>query len=476
MRRMSSGREWPPSVLVCGGQHIAAQVKEELLRVLEGAGFRVAADRDEEHDEGRTRLRAYANAVDAAVCCIPRNTEGREAAMLTVGCLVGALTSRRVVIVAEGSIPSGCNGVAAFVTSVERAAVRAVAPALLATLSRACSTRRRATVPLWHASRGRRSRGLMVVSGHRGTARGTSARYEGEHGATAWYRLAIDPDRERPLLSMQRRLANLEPYRLVGGVLARAESTGKPTIVASLGCGDGLAECALLDVLHDAGMAPEWLPIDINVALLNAAIERAKAMHCVRGGIVADFEGDLCRVLQDVRAVSGDARVCVTAFGYTIANLDVTEGQFLRRIRASLRPGDSLAWDLPLKGRRWSAQRDPHNAPSRYPLALNAFLCSDRLHGSLGRAEREDVAARRPTKRRVVSPTSDVPGTSVWQFREPAGSEVRALFRRYDWPGFLNWLRKSAGSGLSVTCARMSSDDPAEVLASGMVVLTRNRD
>ena len=131
-----------------------------------------------------------------------------------------------------------------------------------------------------------------------------------------------------------------------------AALTGATTLV-ELGSGSSEKTRLLLSALRDAGTLRGYVPVDVSESALAAAGDALAAEYpgLAVHAVVADFENYLGVPSGDGVAgngarAEGDAAAgprLVAFLGSTIGNMVPAErGVFLRRVRASLRPGDSF--------------------------------------------------------------------------------------------------------------------------------------
>jgi L-histidine N-alpha-methyltransferase len=139
------------------------------------------------------------------------------------------------------------------------------------------------------------------------------------------------------------RLPEYYPTRAEREILAReaaeiATSCAAGTVV-ELGSGSSEKTRLLLDALRDAGTLTRYVPVDVSDSALTEAADALLADYpdLLVHGVVADFEHHL-----DLLPDHGDRRLIVF-LGGTIGNFEPgPRAAFLRALRATMRPGDSL--------------------------------------------------------------------------------------------------------------------------------------
>jgi L-histidine Nalpha-methyltransferase len=115
--------------------------------------------------------------------------------------------------------------------------------------------------------------------------------------------------------------------------LSRTES------LVELGSGTSAKTGLLLRAMLDAGTLREFVPLDVDPAVLADATEALRARY--PGLKVAPFVGDFETDLGAIPPAAG-CRMIVF-LGSTIGNLDpVARARLLRQVRAALRPGDTF--------------------------------------------------------------------------------------------------------------------------------------
>jgi L-histidine Nalpha-methyltransferase len=125
-----------------------------------------------------------------------------------------------------------------------------------------------------------------------------------------------------------------------GGALVRPIVGTTGGTVVELGCGNGEKIVLLAEALLAAGGSARVHLIDISSQALEQTEERLTRMHISVVGHHASYEDGLRRATA---AREGDGPMLVLLFGSNIGNFDAAAAlDFLRSIRAPLRPGDLL--------------------------------------------------------------------------------------------------------------------------------------
>src|SRR6202161_735923 len=114
--------------------------------------------------------------------------------------------------------------------------------------------------------------------------------------------------------------------------LSRCES------LVELGSGTSAKTRLLLRALRDGGTLREFVPFDVDPAVLTEATEALSAKY--PGRAIAPFVGDFER---DLRAVPAGGRRTIAVIGSTIGNLEpATRAAVLAQVGAARRPGDTF--------------------------------------------------------------------------------------------------------------------------------------
>jgi L-histidine N-alpha-methyltransferase len=155
-----------------------------------------------------------------------------------------------------------------------------------------------------------------------------------------WFYDAIGSE----LFEMITELPEYYPARAERAILARnadqIAATSQAHTMVELGSGSSAKTRLLLDALASGGTLRRYVPVDVSESALTAAGARLSQRYPslpVRA-VVADFEHDLGQLpLMPVRPQM------IAFLGSTIGNmLPPQRARFLARLRASLRPGDTL--------------------------------------------------------------------------------------------------------------------------------------
>ncbi len=105
-----------------------------------------------------------------------------------------------------------------------------------------------------------------------------------------------------------------------------------------LGSGTSAKTRLLLRALRDGGTLREFVPFDVDPAVLTEASDALAAEY--PGLRIAPFVGDF---EQDIGAIPGGARRTIAFIGSTIGNLEPADrAAFLAQVGAALRPGDTF--------------------------------------------------------------------------------------------------------------------------------------
>ena len=124
--------------------------------------------------------------------------------------------------------------------------------------------------------------------------------------------------------------------------------------LVELGSGTSAKTRLLLRALLDGGTLREFVPFDVDPAVLAEASEALSAEY--PGLRIAPFLGDFTR---DLGAIPATGRRTIAFIGSTIGNLEPAErATFLAQVGAALRPGDTfLLGHRPGQGHRPAAAR-----------------------------------------------------------------------------------------------------------------------
>jgi len=110
--------------------------------------------------------------------------------------------------------------------------------------------------------------------------------------------------------------------------------------VVSLGAGQGDKDLQVLQALREAGSTPRYRPVDSSQALLELAATRAAESRFAVCGLKADLAST---ETAEALALSADAPRLYLVLGNTLGVVDPR--QFLRTLRALLRPADRVLLD-----------------------------------------------------------------------------------------------------------------------------------
>ncbi|HZB44215.1 MAG TPA: L-histidine N(alpha)-methyltransferase, partial [Pyrinomonadaceae bacterium] len=150
-------------------------------------------------------------------------------------------------------------------------------------------------------------------------------------------------------------------------IVRRARAGARRLTLFELGSGSAAKTRRLIDALLATQPRLTYVPVDISTAALE---ESAGALLGDYGGLsvtayAADYDAALPRLRENFEA---DARALVLFLGSNVGNFDRAEARdFLRRVRAALRPGDRLLLGADLR-------KDPRVLEAAYddPLGVTA--------------------------------------------------------------------------------------------------------
>ncbi|MGH9756553.1 MAG: L-histidine N(alpha)-methyltransferase, partial [Candidatus Acidiferrales bacterium] len=174
----------------------------------------------------------------------------------------------------------------------------------------------------------------------------------------------------------------------------------RPVTLAELGSGSGLKTRWLLEALARRQRV-HYFPIDISRSALHRCQKELGQMDNVS---VVGFENAYLEGLREVAARRGEDPLLVLFLGSTIGNFDRPAGdEFLREVRAVLRPGDSLllATDLlkPVPG-LLLAYDDPAGVTAAFNRNLLARINRE-LNANFDLAQFDHVARWDAGERRI---------------------------------------------------------------------------
>ncbi len=208
--------------------------------------------------------------------------------------------------------------------------------------------------------------------------------------------------------------------------------------LVELGSGTSVKTRLLLRALLDGGTLREFVPFDVDPAVLTEASEALDAEY--PGLSVEPFLGDFER---DLGALPAGGRRMIAFLGSTVGNLEpVARGAFLARVAAALRPGDTflLGTDLvkdPERLRR--AYDDAAGVTAEFNrnilMVVNTELGADFAveefqHVAVWDAAREWIEMRlRPAREQHVT-IRDLDLAVSFASGEELRTEISAKFRR----------------------------------------------
>ena len=241
-----------------------------------------------------------------------------------------------------------------------------------------------------------------------------------------------------------------EITRLPEYYLTRAESSilteRAPEIAALSGC-ESLVELGsgtsaktrlLLNALAGAGTLREFVPVDVDPAVLTEATGALEAEY--PGLRIAPFVGDFER---DLAAVPASGRRMIAFLGSTIGNLEPSaRHEFLAQVAGALRPGEAFLLGMDLvkdAGRLLRAYDDSAGVTAEFNrnvlAVINRELDADFAVGQFGHVAVWDPACewiemrlRAEREQRVT--VADLDLTVSFAAGEEMRTEISAKFRR----------------------------------------------
>jgi L-histidine N-alpha-methyltransferase len=214
--------------------------------------------------------------------------------------------------------------------------------------------------------------------------------------------------------------------------LSRCES------LVELGSGTSAKTRLLLRALLDGGSLREFVPFDVDPAVLTEANEALAAeFPGLRiAPVVGDFEHDLS-------AIPADGRRMIAFLGSTMGNLEPqARTAFLKQVSAALRPGDTFLLGTDLvkdAGRLLQAYADAAGVTREFNrnvlLVVNRelgadFAVAEFQHVAVWDAANEWIEMRlRPEREQHVT-ISDLDMTVTFAAGEELRTEISAKFRR----------------------------------------------
>jgi len=213
--------------------------------------------------------------------------------------------------------------------------------------------------------------------------------------------------------------------------LSRCES------LVELGSGTSAKTGLLLRALLDGGTLREFVPLDVDPAVLTEATNALAAEY--PGLSIAPFVGDFER---DLAAVPPGGRRMIAFIGSTIGNLEpLARSSLLRQVRAALRPGDTflLGTDLVKDvGRLLRAYDDAAGVTAEFNrnvlVVVNRELAADFAvqefqHVALWDAANEWIEMRLRSARAQTVRIDDLGLTVCFAAGEELRTEISAKFR-----------------------------------------------
>jgi L-histidine Nalpha-methyltransferase len=214
--------------------------------------------------------------------------------------------------------------------------------------------------------------------------------------------------------------------------LSRCES------LVELGSGTSAKTRLLLGALRDGGTLREFVPFDVDPAVLTEASDALAVEY--PGLRIAPFVGDF---ESDIAAIPADGRRTVAFIGSTIGNLEPTaRAAFLAQVGAVLRPGDTFLLGTDLvkdPGRLVRAYDDSAGVTAEFNrnvlVVVNRELDADFdveqfRHVALWDADHEWIEMRLRTERAQHVAIGDLGLVVSFAAGEELRTEISAKFRR----------------------------------------------
>ena len=214
--------------------------------------------------------------------------------------------------------------------------------------------------------------------------------------------------------------------------LSRCES------LVELGSGTSAKTRVLLRALLDGGTLREFVPFDVDPAVLTEASDALAAEF--PGLAIAPFVGDF---EHDIGAVPGQGRRTIAFIGSTIGNLEPgVRAGFLAQVGAALRPGDTFLLGTDLvkdAGRLLRAYDDAAGVTAAFNrnvlVVVNRELGADFdveefRHVALWDAENEWIEMRLRAERARQVTIADLDLVVSFAAGEELRTEISAKFRR----------------------------------------------
>jgi L-histidine Nalpha-methyltransferase len=214
--------------------------------------------------------------------------------------------------------------------------------------------------------------------------------------------------------------------------LSRCES------LVELGSGTSAKTRLLLRALLDGGTLREFVPFDVDPAVLTEASDALAAEY--PGLAIAPFVGDF---EHDIGSIPARGRRTIAFIGSTIGNLEPgVRSRFLAQVGAALRPGDTFLLGTDLvkdTGRLLRAYDDAAGVTAAFNrnilLVVNRELDADFdtdefRHVALWDARREWIEMRLRSERAQRVTISDLGLVVSFEAGEELRTEISAKFRR----------------------------------------------
>jgi len=208
--------------------------------------------------------------------------------------------------------------------------------------------------------------------------------------------------------------------------------------LVELGSGTSAKTRLLLHALRDGGTLREFVPFDVDPAVLTEATDALAAEY--PGLRIAPFVGDF---EHDLRAIPRNGRRMIAFIGSTIGNLEPqARSAFLAQVGAAIRPGDTFLLGTDLvkdTGRLLRAYDDAAGVTAEFNrnilLVLNRELGADFAvdefgHVALWDAAHEWIEMRLRSAREQQVTIRDLGLTVSFAAGEELRTEISAKFRR----------------------------------------------
>ena len=208
--------------------------------------------------------------------------------------------------------------------------------------------------------------------------------------------------------------------------------------LVELGSGTSAKTRLLLRALRDGGTLREFVPFDVDPAVLAEASDALGEEY--PGLRIAPFVGDFER---DLGAISAGGRRTIAFIGSTVGNLEpAARAAFLAQVGAALRPGDTFLLGIDLvkdTGRLLEAYNDAAGVTAEFNrnvlLVVNRELDADfRVeefeHVALWDAEHEWIEMRLRAAREQTVTIGDLGLAVRFAAGEELRTEISAKFRR----------------------------------------------